>query len=109
MTTRYNPQSLSAWAGNDYQRWNMLSIARDSWGVYNFLRMNAAFPSAWAKGAEQSEVNSRKMLIALDDAAAKSGNPLAYANMVAKSISSDGMFTDNRIINRIEKVLRDNP
>lgn len=105
----YTVQSLKQWAGSDYKRWNKLSVARASWGVYQFLKQNLGFGYKWAKGVERSDYNSKLMEDALNKAAEKSANALQFAAMVDSSLPADRVFSDPEVKKRINRILRENP
>lgn len=106
---KYSAASLNNWVGNNYMRMNMLSVARNSRGVYDLLHKQYRFPFNWARGTERSDVNSKRMVDELNKLAVASGNPLAFARMINSKVPMTDMYRDTIIVNRIEKLLRENP
>src|SRR5690606_38902458 len=105
----YTEQQINNWVGSDYRRLNMLSVARASRGVYDFLVKNYGFGFRWAKGNEEIEANSNTMVDWLNREADRTGKPMDFARMVNASLPVGGLYSDNNIINRVEKLFRDNP
>lgn len=68
-----------------YQRIIALEIAMNARGVYDFLKANRLLGANWTKGYETTRSSRQKMAELLKAAADKSGNPMAFAQMLAAS------------------------